>query len=102
MEKQYFIGNRMRQHRGQISHLEWIQRFINLGGFSFITQLLFKIDLTNNNKEDGNNDLTKRRINVNCVAFLFQIVSLLLSMDKTFKSVINSSIIMETRIHIGY
>jgi len=83
-KKEYFSGNRVRQ-RAQISHLEWIQRFINLGGFSFITQLLFKIDLSS-----SADDKEQRRINVNCVAFLFQIVSLLLSMDKTFKSVISS------------
>ena len=35
-------------------------------------------------------DTSWRRINVNCVAFLFEMVSLLLSMDKTFKSVISS------------
>ena len=93
-KKEYFNGNRMRQ-RAQISHLEWIQRFINLGGFSFITQLLFKIDLSNNQQGQNNpnkieEEKEQRRINVNCVAFLFQIVSLLLSMDKTFKSVISS------------
>ena len=76
------------------THMEWVERLIKMGGFDFFCELLFKSNKKTiknakiNQKED--HDIS-RSIRVSCEAFLFQIVSLLLQMDRLFLHIIPPS-----------
>ena len=64
-----------------------------MGGFDFICKLLFQSDMTkeeNQQKKKDSDDIS-RSIRVSCEAFLFQIISLLLQMDRLFLHVIPPS-----------
>ncbi|ETO37056.1 Ubiquitin carboxyl-terminal hydrolase family protein [Reticulomyxa filosa] len=90
--EEYFTG------RG-ISHMEWVTRFVQQGGFGVLCELLFNEEMTStsmptqNDKVDLLSDDAKssdvgRKIRASCLAFCVQIISMLLSMEPLFQSII--------------
>ena len=73
--------------------MQWVEQFIKMGGFDFICKLLFQSDMTkeqNQRKKEDSDDIS-RSTRVLCEAFLLQVISLLLQMDRLFLHVVPPS-----------